>query len=205
VSLRASLRRRTSGHARAAASDARSSARLSSELDSLSRARRVLGRRHARQDGHTLFARAYGTADRATQSPNRLDTALQRRSINKIFTHVAIMQLAQQGKLGLDDTIDRYLPDYPKAKRQPHHDPDATRPPGRGGDVSRIRAVEAPARVRTMDDCTRWCATSRWRSSPDSRQRYSNGGFVLLGRFVANVSGEDYYDYVRRHIYAPPA
>jgi len=72
-------------------SDAEIVARLSSELDSLSRAGAFSGAAMLDKDGHTLFARAYGLADRATQSPNRLETRFNVGSINKIFTHVAIM------------------------------------------------------------------------------------------------------------------
>src|SRR5206468_12782832 len=38
---------------------------------------------------------------------------------------------------------------------------------------------------------------------PGTRQQYSNGGYVLLGAIVEKVSGEDYYDYMRHHVYGP--
>jgi CubicO group peptidase (beta-lactamase class C family) len=38
---------------------------------------------------------------------------------------------------------------------------------------------------------------------PGTKQQYSNGGYVLLGVVIAKVSGEDYYDYIRSHVYTP--
>ncbi len=55
-------------------------------------------------------------ADRATKRPNNLETAFNLGSINKIFTQIAIMQLAAAGKIDLDSTLGKYWPDYPTRK-----------------------------------------------------------------------------------------
>src|SRR5262249_51688178 len=65
------------------------------------------------RDGKPLFSRACGLASRAFNVPNRLDTKFNLGSMNKMFTAVAIAQLAQQGKLSFDDTLIKVLPDYP--------------------------------------------------------------------------------------------
>jgi D-alanyl-D-alanine carboxypeptidase len=63
--------------------------------------------------GKPVFAQAYGLADREHKIPNTLETRFRIGSMNKMFTAVAILQLAQQGKLGLDDPLGKYLTDYP--------------------------------------------------------------------------------------------
>lgn len=179
-------------------------ASLESELDSLARAGTFSGAVRLDKGDRTLFERAYGMASRAGNEPNRPDTRFNLGSINKIFTHVAIEQLAQQGKLKLSDTIDRYLPDYPKESARritirmllDHRSgvPDVLQNPELWKDA---------ARVRTLAD---WYALIRERPlrfEPGARQEYSNGGYVLLGAIIARVSAEDYYDYIRAHLYVP--
>ncbi|MEA2342824.1 MAG: hypothetical protein QOF63_993, partial [Thermoanaerobaculia bacterium] len=65
------------------------------------------------KDGTPLLSRAWGMADPAKGIANRADTKFNIGSINKIFTHVAIGQLAAAGKLSLSDTISKHLPDLP--------------------------------------------------------------------------------------------
>jgi len=64
------------------------------------------------KDGKPIFQRAVGLASKSYNVPNRVDTKFNLGSINKFFTRVAIFQLIEQGKLSLDDTIGKHLPDY---------------------------------------------------------------------------------------------
>ena len=65
------------------------------------------------KDGQPVMTRAWGYADAAKTTPNRIDTKFNIGSLNKFFTQVAIGQLAAAGKLALSDTIRMHLPDYP--------------------------------------------------------------------------------------------
>ena len=65
------------------------------------------------KDGKPVLTRAYGFADAAQKVPNRVDTKFNLGSINKVFTQVAIGQLAAAGKLSLGDTVRKHLPGYP--------------------------------------------------------------------------------------------
>lgn len=177
---------------------------LASELDSLAAAGAFSGAVELDKDGKTLFGRAYGLADRVTRRKNTLETRFDLGSINKIFTTVAIEQLDQRGRLRLDDPIARYLPDYPHdAGRKitirmllDHRSgvPDVLGSPELWKDPLAVRSTEAWYRlVRDLP----------LEFEPGTRERYSNGGFVLLGMIVQRVSGEDYYAYVRQHVYDP--
>jgi CubicO group peptidase (beta-lactamase class C family) len=77
------------------------------------------------KDGKPVFSEADGLADREHKTPNTLKTRFRIGSMNKMFTAVSILQLVQAGKLGLDDPIGKYLPEYPNkdvaSKVQIHH------------------------------------------------------------------------------------
>ena len=60
-----------------------------------------------------LYEAAYGLASRRWNVPNNVDTRFHMGSMNKMFTGVAVCQLAEQGKLDFDDPIIKHLPDYP--------------------------------------------------------------------------------------------
>ncbi len=65
------------------------------------------------RNGSPIFQEAFGYADREKKIPNKIDTKFNIGSINKTFTSLAIQKLAAEKKLSLDDTIGKFLPDYP--------------------------------------------------------------------------------------------
>lgn len=67
------------------------------------------------KDGSLVLARGYGFADLENDVPATAETVYRLGSITKQFTALAIMQLAEQGKLSLDDELVKFLPDYPAA------------------------------------------------------------------------------------------
>ncbi|AHG93328.1 beta-lactamase (plasmid) [Gemmatirosa kalamazoonensis] len=152
-----------------------------------------------------VFQRAYGFADRERRVPNDLDTHFNIGSLNKNFTGTAIAQLAAAGKLDLDAPIARYWPDYPNAdvaRRVTIGELLAMRS-GIGGDIFRAPPGGSRHDVRHNRDYVPLFAREPLEFDPGTRQRYSNAGFVVLGALVERVSGEDYYDYVREHVFRP--
>jgi CubicO group peptidase (beta-lactamase class C family) len=65
------------------------------------------------KDGQPQFKRAYGLASVTFQVPNKVDTKFNLASMGKMFTGVAVAQLAQQSKLSFDDLVGKHLPDHP--------------------------------------------------------------------------------------------
>jgi CubicO group peptidase (beta-lactamase class C family) len=156
------------------------------------------------KDGHVLFEQAYGLADREANRPNRLDTQFRVASISKMFTTVAILQLAEAGKLDLAAPIGRYLPDYPNreiaTKVTIAHLLTHT---GGTGDTF---GPEFDAHRASLSDLKDYVALFGKRPpdfAPGSRYAYSNYGFVLLGRIVERLSGLSYDDYLERNVFAP--
>ncbi len=63
-------------------------------------------------DGKIVYRRAAGFADRETQTPVREDTLFRLASVSKAFTSMAVAALVHQGKIGLDDPVTKYLPEF---------------------------------------------------------------------------------------------
>ena len=150
----------------------------------------------------TLLSGAWGLADRAKQTPMTTDTRLNLASIGKLFTRAAIAQLAEAGKLSLDDKLSRYLPDFP-------HSDSITidmlvRHRSGVGDVfnAAFNAMDK-SKLRHNRDYLALIRDQPLWFAPGTSERYSNGGYVLLGEVVAKASGEDYYDYLSMHVFAP--
>jgi D-alanyl-D-alanine carboxypeptidase len=157
------------------------------------------------KDSRILFHEAYGNADREKKVPNRKDTKFNLGSINKNFTRVAIYQLARQGKLSLDDPIEKFLPDYPNAqaaeKVTVRHLLNMT---SGIGDFFGSRYDATPKdKIRTLQDYLPLFADLPLEFAPGTNNRYSNGGYVVLGIIIEKVSGVDYYTYVRENIFKP--
>ncbi len=172
-------------------------------LDSLVKADEFSGTVLIARDGAALFTKAYGLASKAYDVPNRLDTKFNLGSINKIFTMVAICQLAEKGKLSFDDRLGKWLPDYPNADARENVMIKHLLTMSSGvGDFFGERFEATPKdRIRTIDDYVKLFADQPLQFEPGSQQQYSNGGFVLLGAIIERVSGMTYYDYVRANIF----
>jgi D-alanyl-D-alanine carboxypeptidase len=152
-----------------------------------------------------LFHEAYGYADRERKIPNRKDTKFNLGSINKSFTRVAILQLEKQGRLALDDPIGKYLPDYPNAEAAAkvtiRHLLNMTS--GIGDFFGPRYDATSKEKIRSIADYLPLFADRPLEFEPGTNNRYSNGGFIVLGAIIEKVCGTDYYTYVRKNIFEP--
>jgi CubicO group peptidase (beta-lactamase class C family) len=156
------------------------------------------------KDGKPIFAQAYGLADREHDIPNTLTTRFSIGSMNKMFTGVAVLQLAQAGKLKLDDPLGKYLTNYPNKELAAKVTiSDLLTNTGGTGDIWGPEYDKHRLELRTLQDYINLYGSRPLRFEPGSRWEYSNYGFILLGAVIEKVSGESYYDYVRDHIYVP--
>ena len=179
-------------------------AELGAYLDDLAQKGEFSGVLVLTRGSDTLFSKAYGLADRERGIPNKIDTKFNLASMNKMFTGVAIAQLAEKGKLSFDDKVGKHLPDYPNRdvaeKVTIHH--LLTHTSGLGSYWnSRYEAVKD--RLEKLGDFLPTFADEPLAFQPGERFEYSNAGYIVLGLIVEKVSGESYADYVRRHIYEP--
>jgi CubicO group peptidase (beta-lactamase class C family) len=148
-----------------------------------------------------IFKKAYGLASRRFNVLNQTDTKFNLGSVNKIFTKVAIMQLAEQNKLSFNDHIIEHLPDYPKkvaSKVTISHLLDHTS--GMGHYWNQKFQVSKDI-LKKVDDFLNLFKDDPLSFPPGQKFEYSNAGYVVLGKIIEVVSGQDYYNYVKEHIY----
>ena len=179
-------------------------AALRAELEKRVAEDRFAGTVLVAKNDKAIFSGAYGMADREKKVPNTLDTRFRIGSMNKMFTAVAILQLAQAGKIKLTDPLVRYLPDYPNkelaSKVTIQHLLTHT---GGTGDFFGPQFEAHRLELRTHDDYVKLYGTRAVEFEPGSKWEYSNYGFILLGEVIEHVTGGSYYDYVRKHIFEP--
>jgi CubicO group peptidase (beta-lactamase class C family) len=172
-------------------------------------ARDVAGNRFAgtimvERHGKVIYQSASGLADRAAKMPVTMDTKFRIGSANKMFTAIGVLQLVEKGKVALDAPVGTYLKDYPNAgfaksvtiRQLLSHT----------GGARDIFTPEYQARrleVKTLADYVKLFGARAPDTSDDGKDAYANYGFVLLGRIIEVVSGEDYYSYVANSIFAP--
>ena len=150
----------------------------------------------------TILAGAWGLADRERRTPNTLGTRFNLASIGKFLTRAAVAQLVERGRLSLDDKLAKYLPDFPNADRITIEMLSGHR--SGVGDIfnARYQAMDR-AKLRHNRDYLELIRDQPLWFEPGTSRRYSNGGYVLLGEVIAKASGEDYYDYLAKHVFAP--
>ena len=156
--------------------------------------------------GRTVVARGYGLADIGRKAPVTPATIFRGGSLAKQFTAAAVMRLAEQGRLSLDDEITRYLPDYP----------------AQGHRVLIRHLLAHTSGIRNYTSLgPRWASRNREPMSADSiialfapepfefapgtDFRYNNSGYFLLGRIIEKVTGRPYADVLQAEVIAPLA
>lgn len=155
------------------------------------------------KDGVPLMRNAYGEASKEFGVANTLETKFNIGSINKSFTGMAIAQLLESGKIGLQDKIGKYLPDLPEGwgdKITIWH--LLTMRSGLGHYWNAAWRSKF-AEIKTVDQLMEVVVDGQLAFEPGTRQQYSNSGYVVLGAIIERVTGDSYYDYVRDHIYIP--
>lgn len=184
-----------------AMTEAEAIAALQAQLEREAASGRFSGAVKVSKNGKTLFTGAYGLADRDKHTPNKPDTRFRVGSMNKMFTATAVLQLAQAGKLTLNDPIGKYIKDYPNpevARRVTvHHLLTHT---GGTGDIFGPEFFNHRLELRTHDDYVRLFGKRTSMAVPGP-YAYSNFGMILAGVIVERVSGQSYYGYVEEHIF----
>jgi len=157
------------------------------------------------EKGRILYSKSIGSASLETGKAHTSSSAFQIGSVSKTFTAIAVLQLVQQHKLTLEDSLQRFLPGLPYKNLQVKHllshtsglpdkeelfFPLIEQDSGyKAGNQTIIPAMKALGKPLAF--------------APGSAWRYNNTGFALLALIVEKVSGETFAAYLKRHIFAP--
>ena len=155
------------------------------------------------KDGKPVFRKGYGMANVELEVTNQPQMVFRLGSITKQFTAVAILMLYEQGKLGLQDEITQYLPDYPThghtitIEHLLHHT---------SGIKSYTGMKEWMPVMRTDYSVEDWINFFKYQPmefAPGEKWNYNNSGYFLLGAVIEKVSGQGYADFLKEHIFEP--
>ena len=155
------------------------------------------------RDGKVILHKGYGRANMELGVPIDPGMVFRIGSITKQFTAVAILMLAEQGKLSLDDDITKFLPDYPT----------------HGQKITIEHLLTHTSGIKSYTSLPEWAA--QWRKdlplsdliaifkdkpmdfAPGEKWAYNNSAYVLLGAVIEKASGQTYGDFVEKNIFAP--
>jgi D-alanyl-D-alanine carboxypeptidase len=156
------------------------------------------------QDGREPYVRAFGVSDTATRKPMTTDLYMRIGSTTKTFTVTAILMLADQGRLGLDDPIDRYVEGVPSGDQITLRQLAAMRSGLYDyGDHTNPKLPEEPFRQWTPRELLETAFRHPLLFPPGSSFDYSNTNTVLLGVVVEKVSGQSLASFVEQNILKP--
>lgn len=158
------------------------------------------------QNGRTLLSRAYGSANLEHDIPNTPETVFEAGSVSKQFTAAAIVLLARQGKLSLDDDVRKHIPEVPDygtpiTLRHLLNHTSGLRDWG-----SVVGLVGWPRGTRIYTHAHALDVISRQRSlnfTPGAEYSYSNTGYNLLAMIVERVSGTSFAEFSKRELFQP--
>ncbi len=148
-----------------------------------------------------IISQGFGMSNFELDVPNTSKTKFRIGSVTKQFTAVAIMQLYEKGLLSLDDTLDKYIPDYPKGNKVTIHHLlthtsgifNHTNIDGFIKNIMRNNhsVLELIAEFKNLPYDFR----------PGGTYTYSNSGYILLGYIIENVSKMSYKQYLQENIF----
>jgi CubicO group peptidase (beta-lactamase class C family) len=154
--------------------------------------------------GKTLLAKGYGYADLENDVPATAASVYRIGSITKQFTAAAIMRLVEQGKLSLDDTLRKFLPDFPTQGNRVmirhllNHTSGIKSYTSLGPKWQRLMRLDLEP-----DSVVALFANEPFDFKPGERWSYDNSGYFLLGMIIEKISGKSYAQYVKDELFTP--
>ncbi len=158
------------------------------------------------QDGRLVHVKGAGVQDIETKRPVDADTLFRIASMTKAFTALSILKLRDEGKLSLDATVETYVPEL-RGWKYPTDDSPKIRVRELLTHTAGFVTDDPWGDRQTPlpdDDFTRLLRQGvPFTRPPAMAMEYSNLGYALLGRIVANVSGQPYKDFVQGLLFTP--
>ncbi|HPN38097.1 MAG TPA: serine hydrolase domain-containing protein [Melioribacteraceae bacterium] len=149
-----------------------------------------------------LFKKAYGYANYELEIPNKTNYVFNMASISKQFTGASILVLSLQNKLSIEDTLKKYLPDFPNADKitikqlLTHKSGIQTYNDFKNYDSLKLFETDLPSVVK-------WIQKSAVFNEPNDKFLYSNSNYGILAYIVEKVSGIKFNDFLSKYFFNP--
>lgn len=154
--------------------------------------------------GKIIYQKAIGKADLELDVPLRPDHIFRIGSVTKQFTAAAILRLAEEGKLALEDELTKFLPEYPTLGKR----------------ITVEQLLNHTSGIKSYTDMAEWDAQTRRKDftptelidyfknqpmdfEPGADWNYNNSGYILLGYIIEKVSGKTYAQYIDEQFFKP--
>ncbi|OUB15105.1 penicillin-binding protein [Bacillus thuringiensis serovar yunnanensis] len=163
------------------------------QLDEYVKSKNFSGTAVVIKNGKVLLNKGYGLANQEKKVANNFETSYYIGSITKAFVATSIMQLKEQNKLNTEDTVAKYIPNFP-----------------RGGEIklayllthtSGIPEYQEGAENITHDELIKRIGNQKLAFPPGSKWKYSDSNYSILAYIVEKVSGQSLQDYIQKHIF----
>ena len=154
-----------------------------------------------------LYLKSFGYANREEKIENRAGTNFNIASMGKTFTATLIMQLVQEGKLSIDQTLSSILPEYKVKKADSitvRH--LLTHTSGVGNYMMHVNFEAERHQLKSLNDVMPYVvAMEPTLDYVGQRHDYSNSGFILLGKIIEKITGKSYMQNMEERIFKPSA
>src|SRR5579875_824202 len=154
------------------------------------------------KDGKLLWAKAYGEADLAEHRKADTSTRYAVGSISKQFTAAALLLEQQRGKLSLDDKVAKYFPDLTRANEVTIREL-LSHTSGYEDYAPQDYLIPEWTHPITPDEILNRWAKKPLNFDPGTQWQYSNTNFVLAGKILEKVSGQELLPFLEQHFFQP--
>lgn len=154
------------------------------------------------RQGKTIYKESFGKANYEWDIPNTTITKFRIGSVTKIFTAIAILMLVEEKKLRLHDTVDAFIPNFPKGN-QITIKHLLTHTSGMGNITTQPDFLLRSYQLQSPDDLINWIISCSFESKPGKEFNYSNSGYIVLGKIIEVISGLSYAEFLKQKIFQP--
>jgi CubicO group peptidase (beta-lactamase class C family) len=154
------------------------------------------------RDGKIIYENAFGYADIGNRVPVTTETKFRIGSITKQFTAAAILKLQENGKISVNDTLSRFIPDFPSGNEVTVHHL-LTHTSGIHSFTNRPNFMKYATMSISPEAMIDTIKNFKYDFDPGESYQYNNSGYYILGYIIEKVSGKEYGEYLKETFFDP--
>ncbi|MDB5232264.1 MAG: hypothetical protein JWN76_3069 [Chitinophagaceae bacterium] len=156
------------------------------------------------QNGKIVFSKAYGQMNRSYKLMNTTQTKFYLASVSMIFTSAAIMKLAEEKKLLLEDRVSKYLPDYKQGNNLTLHNLLSQRSGIPAiGDNKNVDYDSITKFTHTPSSLIKYFKDDTLLFTPNSKFNHSRSDYIILAYIIEKITGKTFGNYLKETIFDP--